>query len=85
MKKKTTAEIKAEQEERALKFPKNRIAFRRNDWNTATEDQKVFRRWVHGEINMPTLCKLIASNNHLPRVTETQMIKELEETGWLRK
>ena len=83
MKKKTSADIRNEQEERALKYPLNRIAFRK-DWNTAIEDQREFRRFVHGEIDMRTLCDLVKENNHLPRVTESQMMNALRNTGWLK-
>ena len=83
IRRRTTNDIKMEQEQRALNYPLNRIAFRK-DWNTAIEDQREMRRFVHGEIDMNTLCNLIRDNNHLPRVTETQMICTLKNTGWIK-
>lgn len=78
----TVNEIKKEQEDRMAKRPDNCIAFRL-DWNVAADDQRNMRRWLHGEISIHALCRLIAESNHLPYVTEEQMRHELGETGWL--
>ena len=72
-----------EQEKKAARTPAYRIAFRK-DWNAAAEDQKNIRRWVHGEISMIALCRLVAKTNYLNKVTAAQMEYELKNTGWLK-
>lgn len=75
------ASIDEEQKKRMSKFPRNRIAF----WNSnaaVQEDIKNFRLWTKGMLNLEALCRCTARSNHLPRVTEEQMVNELKITGW---
>lgn len=83
MTRRAISDIFREQEERTARFPSHKIAFQKGDWNVAVDDQREFDRYRHGEISLQTLCKLVKENNHLPYVTEQQMINELKETGWL--
>ena len=55
MTRRTISDINKEQEERAARFPANRIAFQKGDWNAAVDDQREFRRFLHGEISIDTL------------------------------
>ena len=67
--------------DRMLKFPRDRIAF----WNAnaaVQEDLKNFKLWAKGYIDLQALCRATARVNHLPRVTEEQMVNELKLTGW---
>lgn len=83
MTRRSITDISKEQEERAARFPPDRIAFKRGDWNVAVDDQIEFRRFKHGEISLDTLRRLIGQNNHLPEITREQMLNELKETGWI--
>lgn len=83
MTRRSITDIKKEQEERAARFPANKIAFQKGDWNAAVDDQREFRRFLHGEISIDTLRRLVMENNHLPFITREQMLNELKETGWL--
>ena len=83
MTRRTISDINKEQEERAARFPANRIAFQKGDRNAAVDDQREFNRFMQGEISMDTLRRLVKENNHLPYVTEQQMLNELKETGWI--
>lgn len=81
---KSAKEIAEEQLLRYAKFPKDRIAFR-SELNVAQDDQREFRRYINNEITLLQLCELIRQNNHLPRITEYQMMNELIITGWIIK
>lgn len=75
------ASIDEMQLKRMERFPKNRIAFW-NSNNAIQEDIKNFRLWTKGMINLDALCRYTARSNHLPKVTEEQMVNELKITGW---
>lgn len=83
MTRRAISDIFREQEERTARFPANRIAFQKGDWNVAVDDQREFRRYRHGEISLDTLRRLIMENNHLPYISREQMLNELKETGWI--
>ena len=68
--------------DRMLKFPRDRIAFMKSN-NAVQEDLKNFKLWAKGYIDLKALCQATARVNHLPRVSEEQMINELKITGWL--
>ena len=69
------ASIDEMQLKRMERFPKNRIAFW-NSNNAIQEDIKNFRLWTKGMINLDALCRYTARSNHLPKVTEEQMVNE---------
>ena len=78
-------QIAEEQLRRTEYFPDDRIPFYSSDW-AASEDQKNIRRYIHKEIRLPTLCKLVEETNCLPKgyVTAEKMLSELKHIGWLR-
>lgn len=73
--------IDDKQMERMMKFPRNRIAFLQSS-KAVQEDLRNFKLWTKGLLNMEALCIATARSNHLPRVTEEQMVNELKLTGW---
>lgn len=79
-------EIREAQIARLEKFPKDRIPFYRSNY-AATEDQRNMRRYIHKEIGIETLCKLVEKANSLPEksISPETMINELRITGWLRE
>lgn len=83
MTRRAISDIDKEQRDRTARFPIDRIAFKKGDWNAAVDDQREFNRFMQGEISMDTLRRLVKENNHLPYVTEQQMLNELKETGWI--
>ena len=74
--------IREKQQMRQKSFPPDRICFAQHQ-SAADEDSRAMRQFIHGEISMPRLCRVIAKNNYLDYVTEEQMLNELKITGWL--
>ena len=67
---------------RFRKFPPDRIPFLGTE-GASVEDQKNFRLYTDGIINLPTLCKRVKEANLLPHVSEDAMLNELKITRWL--
>ncbi len=70
------------------KFPKDRIAFRKEAYQ---DDMRVLKLWKQGVMTTEALCVEIAWNNYLNEYFENgaipmdMMTKFLEDTGWLPK
>lgn len=76
--------IDEEQAERVEKYPPDRIPFIKTA-SAASEDQKNFRRYIHNEITLQMLCRLVEKTNHLKKVTAEQMKSELTNIGWVQR
>ena len=68
MTRRTISDINKEQEERAARFPANRIAFQKGDWNVAVDDQREFRRFLHGEISIDSYAERQEMVAHIKRL-----------------
>lgn len=75
-------DIQFDQLMRFRKFPVDRIPFLGTD-GASVEDQKNFRLYTDGVINLPTLCKRVKEANLLPHVSEDAMLNELRITRWI--
>ena len=75
-------DIQFDQLMRFRKFPVDRIPFLGTD-GASVEDQKNFRLYTDGVINLPTLCMRVKEANLLPHVSEDAMLNELKITRWL--
>ena len=75
-------DIQFDQLMRFRKFPVDRIPFLGTD-GASVEDQKNFRLYTDGVINLPTLCKRVKEANLLPHVSEEAMLNELRITRWI--
>lgn len=67
---------------RFRKYPPDRIPFLDTE-RASVEDQKNFRLYTDGIINLPTLCMRVKEANLLPHVSEDAMLNELKITRWL--